>query len=177
MGYIDPLWLVSELIRVGEYALVTPGIINMSNFPKPNWCLGWFKPGSTRRSMIGGFNTWEPVLVYGDSSRRVWQDSINLPDVVNHTDDGKFHKCPKPLKLMTWIIQNFSDKGDVVIDFTAGSGTSCKAAKMLGRHYLAFEIDPDTAERARQRVQNTQPPLLIPEPEQLELQACNTLPQ
>ena len=30
-------------------------------------------------------------------------------------------------------------------------------------------IDPDTAELARERVRNTQPPLFVVEPEQLEL--------
>ena len=40
---------------------------------------------------------------------------------------------------------------------------------MLGRNYLAFEIDPDTAELARERVRITQPPLFVPEPEQITL--------
>jgi DNA modification methylase len=47
-----------------------------------------------------------------------------------------------------------------------GSGTTPAACKMLGRHYLAFEIDPIAAETARERVHNTQPPLIVPEPEQ-----------
>ena len=33
-----------------------------------------------------------------------------------------------------------------------------------------FEIDPDTAERARQRVLTTQAPLVFPEPEQLTME-------
>ena len=40
---------------------------------------------------------------------------------------------------------------------------------MLGRHYVAFEIDPNVAERARERVANTQMPLFVPEPEQMEM--------
>jgi len=40
---------------------------------------------------------------------------------------------------------------------------------MLGRRYLAFEIDPDSAELARERVRNTQPPLFVPQPEQATL--------
>jgi len=46
------------------------------------------------------------------------------------------------------------------------------AAKALNRKYLAFEIDPDVAETARQRVRQTQPPLFVlPEPQQLSLMA------
>jgi len=40
---------------------------------------------------------------------------------------------------------------------------------MLGRNYIAFEIDPATADLARERVRNTQPPLFVPEPEQMEM--------
>jgi hypothetical protein len=40
---------------------------------------------------------------------------------------------------------------------------------MLGRNYLAFEIDEATADAARERVLLTQPPLFVPQPEQLEL--------
>ena len=42
--------------------------------------------------------------------------------------------------------------------------------KQLNRNYIAFEIDPDTAEIARERVLNTQMPLFIPETEQLVLE-------
>jgi len=42
---------------------------------------------------------------------------------------------------------------------------------MLGRHYLAFEIDPATAQDARNRVRQTQPPLpgLVVEQAAMEL--------
>jgi hypothetical protein len=40
---------------------------------------------------------------------------------------------------------------------------------MLGRHYLAFEIDPETAERARARIEQTQPPLFTVQSEQLTM--------
>jgi DNA modification methylase len=54
-----------------------------------------------------------------------------------------------------------------VLDFFAGSGAVQMGCKMLRRNYLAFEIDPDTAETARQRVAITQPPLPIEMPEQM----------
>jgi DNA modification methylase len=46
--------------------------------------------------------------------------------------------------------------------------------KMLGRTFLASEIDPATAERARERLANTQPPLpgLVVEQAGLDLSAA-----
>jgi DNA modification methylase len=171
MEYIDPAWLVEQSRRLASVALITPGIINAFDYPKPDWIYGWFKPGSTRRSMVlNGFNTWEPILVYGQPSKRVYQDSSYLPTVSNLNDKGaNFHGCPKPLNLMIELIERFTAIGDIVIDLVVGSGTTAIACKMLGRNYLAFEIDPATADKARQRVAMTQPPLFVVQPEQLPL--------
>lgn len=170
MDYIDPAWLVTELRRIAVVVAITPGIGNLGRYPTPDWVLGWFKPGSTRRSAIlKGFNTWEPILIYGKPNKRVWQDSVYLPDCANHTKGGKFHACPKPLKLLTWVIKSFTDSNDIVCDPVSGSGTTALAAKILGRNFIGCEIDPVIADGARQRVKNTQPPLFVPEPEQLSM--------
>ena len=161
MSYIEPNWLVTELLRVSECVLVTPGIGNFHDYPKSDWVIAWNKPGSTRRSAcLAGFNIWEPILVYGKPRKRVYQDAVNLPDVANHTKDGAFHKCPKPEKLLRWLIENFTDPADKVLDPVSGSGTTCKAAFQLGREYLGIEIDPNIVELSLNRLSESQPPLL-----------------
>lgn len=54
----------------------------------------------------------------------------------------------------------------IVYDPFTGGGTVPAVCKMLGRNYIASEIDPDTAERARQRVLTTQEPLFVLSEEQ-----------
>ena len=66
-------------------------------------------------------------------------------------------------------LSRFVLDGAIILDPFCGGGTVPAVCKMLGRHWLAFEIDPQVAERARLRVLETQPPLFIPEPEQLAL--------
>lgn len=56
-------------------------------------------------------------------------------------------------------IDTFCKSDGIVFDPFCGSGTVPAAAKMLNRRWLAFEIDPDTANDARQRIRDTQPPL------------------
>lgn len=75
--------------------------------------------------------------------------------------------------ILTRYISTFSRPDDVVLDPFGGSGSIPAVCKMLGRHYVAMEIDPDTAERARQRVLTTQPPLFVHSEEQstLDLEA------
>jgi len=78
----------------------------------------------------------------------------------------------KALAEASWYVSSFSTSGQIVADLFSGGGTVPAMCKMLGRNYIAFEIDPDTAERARERVANTQPPLFVPEPEQLEMEVA-----
>ena len=62
------------------------------------------------------------------------------------------HPAPFPLELPRRLILLYSYPGDVVLDPFMGSGTTCLAAKMLGRHYLGFDIDPGYVELAQRRL-------------------------
>lgn len=157
MDYIDPTWLVSELLRIARVALVTPGIGNEYDYPKPDWKIAWNKPASTGRNDLGGFNTWEPVFVYGKPDKPIYQDSFTA--IGGREFDANFHKCPKPLSLLKWLIEQFTEAGDSVIDPVSGSGTTCKAAYELGRHYLGIEIMDKIADKSRQRLAQAKPPL------------------
>ena len=66
-------------------------------------------------------------------------------------------------------IHAFTNPNDIIVDFFCGGGTTCVVAKALGLNYWACEIDPETANKARLRVEMTQPPLFIMQPEQAEL--------
>lgn len=52
----------------------------------------------------------------------------------------KVHPTQKPIPLLEQLIDLFTDKGDVVIDPCAGSGSSLVAAENLGRRAYGFEI-------------------------------------
>jgi DNA modification methylase len=62
------------------------------------------------------------------------------------------HPTQKPLKLMTWLINEFLDDNEVVFDPFAGSGTTLRAAKDLGRKYIGIEISEKYCEIAAKRL-------------------------
>ena len=68
------------------------------------------------------------------------------------------HGWAKNLEVIAYYITKYVADG-ITVDFFTGGGTVPAVCKMLGRRYLAFEIDPATAELARERVRMTQPPL------------------
>jgi DNA modification methylase len=54
------------------------------------------------------------------------------------------------------ILKCFPD-AQIVLDPVLGSGTTAVAAKMLGRHYIGIEREPEYLEIARKRLEGTVP--------------------
>jgi site-specific DNA-methyltransferase (adenine-specific) len=52
----------------------------------------------------------------------------------------KLHPTQKPVNILKKLIEIFTDKGDVIIDPVAGSGSSLVAALQLNRNSYGFEI-------------------------------------
>jgi site-specific DNA-methyltransferase (adenine-specific) len=55
----------------------------------------------------------------------------------------KIHPTQKPIPTLKRLISIFTDKGDVVIDPTAGSGSTLRAAIEIDRKAFGFEIKKD----------------------------------
>ena len=142
------------------------------------WTFVVYKPNApSTRGAYRVFSKWWGIYWYDKNGMS--QPAKHLPDVlasngassVRWADTFKANphvwvKNPEPI--ISWI-HAFSGDDAIVVDFFTGGGTVPAVCKMLGRHWLAFEIDAATADTARERVRNTQPPLFVPEPQQLEL--------
>lgn len=62
------------------------------------------------------------------------------------------HPTQKPEELMCYLIATYTNPGDLVLDFTMGSGTTLRAAKDLGRRAIGIEIDEGYCEIAARRL-------------------------
>jgi len=56
--------------------------------------------------------------------------------------EGKLHPTQKPVSLYEWLVQTYSNPGDVVLDPCMGSGTTGHAALLHNRQFIGFESDP-----------------------------------
>ena len=84
-------------------------------------------------------------------------------------EDKRYHTWGQDESSARYYIDCFSRPEEIVADFAVGGGTTPAICQMLNRNYIAFEIDPATAELARKRVRETQPPLFVEQPQQLGL--------
>ena len=67
-------------------------------------------------------------------------------------DSDGTHPAIFPQALAQDHITSWSNAGDVVIDPFSGSGTTCRAAKDLGRRFVGIEVNPAYCEIARRRL-------------------------
>ena len=66
--------------------------------------------------------------------------------------EGKtWHKTQKPIDLCKYIISTYTDEGETVLDFTAGSGTSGIASCELNRNAILIEKDPNEFAKLKER--------------------------
>lgn len=69
-------------------------------------------------------------------------------------DRNKLHPTQKPVALFEYLIKTYSNEGDLILDNTAGSGTTAIAAENTGRHWICIESNPDIFMGAMDRIMN-----------------------
>jgi len=62
------------------------------------------------------------------------------------------HPTQKPVALFEYLIKTYTNKGDLVLDNCAGSGTTGVACRNLDRNYILIEKEKKYVEIARRRI-------------------------
>jgi len=83
----------------------------------------------------------------GGGATRNWYAS---PLVSNEL---RIHETQKDTGLMRLIVRCLCPPGGLVLDPFAGGGTVGVACRIEGRRFIGIEIDPEKAERARERIE------------------------
>lgn len=95
--------------------------------------------------------------VYGKEVRDTHYDSTeryptSIVTVSNADQHGKIHPTQKPVALFEYLIRTYTNPGDLVLDNTAGSGTTAIAAERAGRRWVCIEQDEGYYAKAVERV-------------------------
>lgn len=65
------------------------------------------------------------------------------------------HPTQKPVKLLEYLINTYTNEGDVVLDNTMGSGSTGVACKNTNRNFIGIEKDDKYFEIAEKRINGT----------------------
>lgn len=97
---------------------------------------------------------------YGEQDRDPYvQEWTNWPTTLIEVDGKttKTHPTEKPVALFSYLIQTFSDEGALILDNCSGSGTTAVSARMLGRHFICIEKDPEMHAKSVARLERDAP--------------------
>ena len=124
-----------------------------------------YNPQMTQGTPYKGFSSDSSKIgeVYGsaNSVHRDNPDGTRYPKTVLRFKQEKgFHPTQKPVALMEYLINTYSNPNDVVLDNTMGSGTTGVACKNLGRSFIGIEKEVKYFEIAKSRI--FPPPVLDP---------------
>jgi transcriptional regulator with XRE-family HTH domain len=95
-------------------------------------------------------NAWKPLVWFVRDGLGVDCDIIDL--VQGSGADKSDHPWSQGVAELIPLIEQLTEPGMTVLDPLCGAGTTGLAAVMLGRRFIGIEIDPNAAERARQRI-------------------------
>lgn len=130
----------------------------------------WIKVGSTPQfSGDRPATGFEAITIAHPKGRKRWNGGgthavWTVPIVLNRSGkNARYHTTQKPLPLMSVLVELFSDPGEVVLDATAGSGTTGVAAKQLGRRSVLVEQSEEYCESIVHRMAQ-ESPLVMPQP-------------
>lgn len=81
------------------------------------------------------YNKGQKLTTY-DSTER-YPRSVQV--FASDKQKSKLHPTQKPLELIEYMIKTYTNKGDLILDNTCGSGTTGVGAKKLGRNFILME--------------------------------------
>jgi len=105
------------------------------------------KPKGNHNSILTGIN--KKVTAYKDDGTRFPIDILSFKRV----QLGKtVHPTQKPVALMEYLIKTYTNEGEIVLDFTMGSGSTGVACKNLNRRFIGIELDETYFKVAQDRI-------------------------
>lgn len=127
-----------ELRRVSRNQIIWCGVYYTHLLPQSKCWLVWDKIGS----MNSGSPFADCELAWTSFNKVVRKFTLRQHGFISDSRDGKrIHPTQKPTELYRWLLENYADKGDKILDTHLGSGSSAIAAYGLGFEFVGTEID------------------------------------
>ena len=130
-----------ELFRVSRNQIIWGG--NYFNLPPTRCFLIWRKTNVPEKfSMAMCEYAWTS---FNDNAKMFEYSAVG--------QKGRFHPTQKPVELYKWILSNYAQHGDKILDTHVGSASSLIACRESGFQYVGFEIDEEYFKMAQKRLQ------------------------
>ena len=135
----------AEIFRVSKEQIIWGA--NNYTLPETEYFCVWDK-----KQTVDNFASAEYAWVSGNfwkKPAKVFRHQIHGANPL-----GKIHPTQKPIKLYEWLLTNYAEKGQRILDTHLGSGSSAIAAHYFGVDFVGMEIDEDYYKAAVKRFNN-----------------------
>jgi len=118
----------------------------------------WMKNNWSMGDLQGAYAGQYENILFAQKGRRTFNEvdgKKRHPDILqfNRVPPNKLnHSHEKPLDLISFLIEKSSNRGETILDPFVGSGTTAVAALHTNRNYIGFELDPECAVTANERI-------------------------
>ena len=144
---IPPKEYFVELRRVSKNQIIWGGNYFINYLENARCFLVWDKQNGTN-SMADAELAWTSL----DKPVRMYRGHIFKGiGCGNYTT---IHPTQKPIKLYEWILEHFTNEGDLILDTHLGSGSIAIACHKMKRKLIGYEIDDEYYEKACKRFEN-----------------------
>jgi site-specific DNA-methyltransferase (adenine-specific) len=127
----------AELQRVSKNQIIWGG--NYFNLPPTRCFIVWDKIISEDFSLAMAELAWTSF----DKLAKIYK--LQVPK------NGKIHPTQKPVKLYDWLLHNYANPNDLILDTHLGSQSSRIAAYKAKLDFIGFELDKEYFEQGNQR--------------------------
>lgn len=130
-----------ELFRVSKNQIVWGGNYFIEQIQRNSQCwVVWDKQKPKDLSFADVELAWTSFDRRARIFRFAWNGMIQGD--MKHKEE-KIHPTQKPSRLYKWLLMNFAQDGDKILDTHVGSASSLIACEELGHKYVGFEISKD----------------------------------
>ena len=134
-----------ELIRVSKKQIIW-GVNFYNNYDLSGGRIVWDKKGTAfGRAELAYYSHSKSVNVF----EYTWNGMLQ-GDMKNK--ETRIHPTQKPVKLYEWILDNYANEGDKILDTHLGSGSIALACHNRGFDLTGFEIDSEYYNNAVERL-------------------------
>lgn len=96
-------------------------------------------------------NNYEKIQTVNNGSRYPRSIQKFCRDKINYN-----HPTQKPVPLLEYLIKTYTNPGDIVLDFTMGSGSTGVACHNTNRDFIGIELDENYYNIATKRIREAQ---------------------
>ena len=111
------------------------------------------KPKKIKRKAGSNGKSETSPLKYSDERISVYTYKYPV-NILQYKRERGLHPTQKPVPLLEYLIKTYTNEGDLVLDFTMGSGSTGVACLNTNRRFIGIELDEKYFNIAKDRLEN-----------------------